>query len=114
MEFRYEKASKDVALVFSITSPSVTFYISSHSKCSPVTPQCADYEGNMNRLVRLRGKEMKEGTYSVMVISAEPAHYSFTVFVENSKNVNVVKLKEGEPYRSELHPGLKNGDISYF
>jgi hypothetical protein len=62
----------------------------------------------------LRGKDIKEGTYSILIEATQSAHYSFTVFVENAKDVNVVKLSEGEPYRSELHPGVKDGDIAYF
>jgi len=45
LKFHYEKSSKDVALVFSITSPSVRFFISAHSKCTPVNEKCADYSG---------------------------------------------------------------------
>jgi hypothetical protein len=41
LKFYYEHTSKDMALVFSITSPDVQFYISSKSKCSPVTAECA-------------------------------------------------------------------------
>lgn len=112
MVFYYEKSAGDTAIIFSVSTPSVDFLVS--TKCNPVTPACAKYSGGVDHLVTLRGDDIVEGAYYVAVEGLTTAQYSVTVYVQNRKQANTITLQEGQSYRGELHPGTKDGDIAYF
>lgn len=65
-------------------------------------------------MVTLRGDELREGAYYIAVEGLLTSQYSITVQVQNKKQATIVTLDEGQSHRSELHPGLKGGDIMYF
>ena len=63
--FYYEPKKHDVSLIFTISSPHATYYISNQPNCRPVTFECATWEGSIQNTVAIR--DLKAGAYYISI-----------------------------------------------